>query len=53
MARQVASGSATQGLWLGNKKVGSQMVDVDQCRPLNWKVRRGVRASNSAEETID
>ena len=27
-----ASGSATQGLWLENRKVGFQVVGVDRCR---------------------
>ena len=30
--RQVASGSATQGLWLGNGKEGSQAVGEDRCQ---------------------
>ena len=29
---QVASGSATQGLWLGDRKVGSQVVGEDRSR---------------------
>ena len=29
--RKVASGSATQGFWLRNGKVGSQVSGVDQC----------------------
>ena len=29
---QVASGTATQGLWLGDRKVGSQVVGEDQNR---------------------
>ena len=27
--REVASGSATQGFWLRNRKVGSQVSDID------------------------
>ena len=30
----VASGSATQGLWLGDRKVGSQVIDEDGSRLL-------------------
>ena len=30
-SERVASGSATQGLWLGNRKVGSQVVSEDRC----------------------
>ena len=31
---QVASGSATQGLWLGNRKVGSQVIGKDEADSL-------------------
>ena len=41
----VASGSATQGLWLENKKVGSQIIGEDRCpipgRRTVGKVWRG------------
>ena len=30
---RVASGSATQGLWLGDRKVGSQVIGIDRSRP--------------------
>ena len=30
--REVASGSATQGLWLKDRKVGSQVIGEDQSR---------------------
>ena len=29
---KVTSGSATQGLWLGDRKVGSQVIGEDRCR---------------------
>ena len=29
---KVASGSATQGLWLGNRKVGSQVIGKNRSR---------------------
>ena len=32
--RKVASGSATQGLWMRNGKVGSQVIGIDRCRFL-------------------
>ena len=45
--RKVASGSATQGLWLGNGKVGSQVIGENQSRlPKRGavgEVRRGGR----------
>ena len=31
-ARKVASGSVTQGLWLGDRKVGSQVIGQDRSR---------------------
>ena len=34
---QVVSNSATQGLWLRNKKIGSQVVGEDQSRLLAKK----------------
>ena len=37
--REVASGSATQGLWLRNGKVGSQVSGIDRSR---FPGRRGV-----------
>ena len=44
---KVDSGSATQGLWLGDRKVGSRIVDEDRSqlpgRGTVGKVRRGGR----------
>ena len=56
--RQVASGSATQGLWPGDRKARSQVVGVDQSRLLGrrtvGKVRKGVRrASDRTAEGVD
>ena len=51
----VASGSATQSLWLGHRKVGPQLIDEDQSRLPGrgtvGEVRRG-RASDRAKERI-
>ena len=45
--RKVVSGSATQGLWLGDRKVGSQVVGKDQSqfpgRRTVGETRRGGR----------
>ena len=45
--RRLAPGSATQGLWLGNRKVGSQVSGVDRSRfpgrGTVGEVRRGRR----------
>ena len=30
--REIASGSATQGLWLGNRKVGSRLISEHRIR---------------------
>ena len=38
-----ASGSATQGLWLGDRKVGSQIVGEDQSRLLGRRTVGEVR----------
>ena len=56
--REVASGSATQGLWMRNRKVGSQVSGIDRSRfPGRRTVgevrrggRRGRRASNRAKK---
>ena len=58
--REVASGSATQGLWLGNRKVRSQVSGVDRSqfpgrrtvRKVRRGVRRGRRASDRAKERV-
>ena len=55
--REVASGSATQGLWLINGKVGSQVSSIDRSRfpgrRTVWEVRRGGRkASNRAKKKV-
>ena len=54
---EVASGSATQRLWLGNRKVGSQVGGIDRSRfpgrRTVWEVRRGgKRASGRAKERV-
>ena len=50
--RKVASGSATQGLWLRNGKVRSQVSGVDRSRfpgrRTVWKIRRGGRRGRRA-----
>ena len=58
--REVASGSAAQGLWLRNEKVGSQVSGIDQrrfpgrrtVRKFRREGRRGRRASNRAKERV-
>ena len=58
--REVASGSATQGLWLRNGKVGSQVSGINRSRfPGRRTVgevrrggRRGRRASDRAEKIV-
>ena len=58
--REVASGSATQGLWLTNRKVRSQVSDIDQSRfPERRAVgevrrggRQGRRASDRAKKRV-
>ena len=54
--REVASGFATQGLWLRNGKVRSQVSDIDRSR-FPWrrtvgKVRRGKRAGDRVRKRI-
>ena len=54
--REVVSGSATQGLWLRNRKVGTQVSGIDRSRlPGRRTVRevrrgRGRRASDKAKK---
>ena len=55
--REVASGSATQGLWLRNGKVGSQVGSIDRSRlPRRRTVgevrRGGRRASDGAKKIV-
>ena len=58
--REVASGSATQSLWLRNGKVGSQVSGIDRSRFPGRKTvrevrrggRRGKRASNRAKKRV-
>ena len=58
--REVATGSATQGLWLRNGKVGSQVSGIDRSRfPGRGTVekvrrggRRGRRASDRAKKRV-
>ena len=54
---KVASDSATQGLWLGDRKVGSQVIGEDRSRPPRkgtvGEVRRGGRrASDRTKERV-
>ena len=57
---EVASGSATQSLWLGDRKVGSQVIAEDQNRfPGRETVgevtrggRRGRRAGDITKERV-
>ena len=53
---KVASDSATQGLWLGNRKMGSQVIGEDQNRLPGrgtvGEIRRGRRASDRAKNTV-
>ena len=54
--RKVASGSAAQGLWLGNRKVGSQVIRKDRSRlffgrgTVGEVRRKGRRASDRVKE---
>ena len=56
--REVASGSSTQGLWLRNGKVGSQVSSIDRSRFPGRKTvgevrrggKRGRRASDRAKK---
>ena len=51
--REVASGSATQSLWLRNGKVRSQVSGIDRSRfPGRRTVRRGRRASDRAKKRV-
>ena len=52
--REAASGFATQGLWLRNRKVGSQVSNIDQSR-FSWKravgeVRREGKQGRNAND---
>ena len=47
---QIASGSATQGLWLGNRKLRSQIVGEDRSRPLGRRTVGEVRRRGNEEE---
>ena len=57
---EVASGSATQGLWLKNGKVGSQVSGVDRSRfpgrrtvrKVRREGRQGRRASDRAKKRV-
>ena len=53
--RKVASGSATQGLWLGDRKVGSQVIGEDQSRLPGrvGEVRRRERRREYADLRLD
>ena len=49
--REAASGSAAQGLWLRNGKVGSQVSGIDRSRfPGRRTVRRGERRGRRASD---
>ena len=51
--RKVVSGSATQGLWLRNGKVGSQVSGIDQSPfPGRRTVRKISRGGRQEEESI-
>ena len=58
--REVASSSATPGLWLGDSKVGSQVSGKDRIRPsgrgrvgeVRRGGRRGRRASDRAKKIV-
>ena len=57
--REVASGSAMQGLWLRNGKVGSQVSGTDRCRfpgrtvrEISREGRRERRASDRAKNRV-
>ena len=51
---KVASGSATQGLWLRNGKVASQVIGIDRNRfpgkRTVWEIRRGGRSGREASD---
>ena len=57
---KVASGSATQGIWLGNRKVGSQVIGEDRSRlpgrraigEVRRRRRWGRRASTRTKERV-
>ena len=59
--REVASGSATQGLWLRNGKVGSQVSGIDRSRfpgrrtirEVRRGERRGRKASDRAKKRVN
>ena len=52
--REVASDSATQGLWLRNGKVRSQVSGIDQSRfpgrTKVWEIRGGGRRERRASD---
>ena len=54
---EVASGSATQGLWLRNRKVRSQVSGIDRNRfpgrKTVGKVRRGGRRGRKASDRME
>ena len=55
--RKVASGSATQSLWLGDRKVGSHVIDEDGSRLPGrgtvGKVRKGgKRTSDKTKKRV-
>ena len=58
--RKVASGSVTQGLWLRNGKVRSQVSDIDQSRfpgrraveEIRRRGRREKKPSDKAEKRV-
>ena len=53
---EVASGSATQSLWLRNGKVGSQVSGVDRNRfpgrRTVWEIRRGGKRGRRASDRV-
>ena len=55
--REVASGSATEGLWLRNGKVRSQVSGIDRSRfperRTFWEVRRGGRRGRGASDRAE
>ena len=51
---QIASCSATPGLWLGNRTVRSHLIGVDRYRNTVGEVTKvGRRTSNRTKERID
>ena len=48
--REVASGSATQGLWLRNGKVRSQVSGIDRSRFPGRRTVREIRVEDEEEE---